>query len=158
MIARVAALIGTARPSPIPATAVLMPTTRPAAVGERAAGVARVQRRVGLDDVLDEPARPAVARGERAPEGADDARRHAAGEPERIADRDDELADAQPIRVAERRRRAGRRRSPGSTARSESGSRPTTSKPSSVPSTNAAVPPGAPATTWAEVSEEAVGA
>ena len=82
-------------------------------VGERAARVARVERGVGLDDVFDEAARPTVARRERASERADDAGRHAAGEPERVADRDDELADPKPIRVAERGRRSGRHRSPG---------------------------------------------
>ena len=74
-----------------------------APVGERPARVAGVERGVGLDDVLDEPARPPVAGGERSPEGADDAGGHAAGEPERVADRDDELADAEPVGVAERR-------------------------------------------------------
>src|SRR5579862_7233646 len=83
MICRVAALIGTASPRPMPATAVLMPTTRPrtsasappelpglsaasvwitfsmvreaepARAGERGARVAGVERRVGLDDVVE---------------------------------------------------------------------------------------------------------
>jgi hypothetical protein len=38
------------------------------------------------------------------------------------------------------------------TARSESGSRPTTRKSSSAPSTNVAVPRSVPATTWADVT------
>ena len=41
MICRVVVLIGTARPRPYPATAVLMPTTRPLRSRQRAAGVAR---------------------------------------------------------------------------------------------------------------------
>ena len=84
-----------------------------ARIGERAAGVAGVECRVGLDDVLDEPARPPVARRERPTERADDARRHGAREAERVADRDDELTDAQPLGVAERRRVAAARRSSG---------------------------------------------
>ena len=115
MIRRVALLIGTARPSPTPATAVLMPTTRPSAVRERAARVARVERRVGLDHVVDD-ARPRRPRRQRAAERRDDARRDRAGEPVRVADRDDELADAQALGVAELgrgrgplRRSAGRR-------------------------------------------------
>ena len=92
------------QPEPDPGDRRVDPDDPAAPVGERAAGVARVERCVGLDDVLDEPARPAVACGERPPERAHDAGRHAAGEPERVADRDDELADAEPIGVAERGR------------------------------------------------------
>ena len=44
-------------------------------VGQRAAGVARVERGVGLDDVLDHPRRPPVAGGQRPAEPADHARR-----------------------------------------------------------------------------------
>ena len=73
-------------------------------IGERPTGVARVERRVGLDDVLDEAARASVPRGERSPEGGHDAGRHRAGEPERVADRHDELPDTQPCRITERRR------------------------------------------------------
>ena len=68
MIARVAELIGTARPSPMPATAVLTPTTSPRPFDERAAGVAGVERGVGLDHVVDDahrrcpPARAASGR------------------------------------------------------------------------------------------------
>ena len=70
-------------------------------VGERAAGVAGVQGRVGLDDVLDEPARPSVARRERPAKGAHDTGRDAAGEAERVADRDDQLPDPEPVGVTE---------------------------------------------------------
>ena len=51
----------------MPATAVLIPTTRPWASAERAARVARVQRSVGLDDVVDDAHRRARARRERRP-------------------------------------------------------------------------------------------
>ena len=37
--------------------AVLMPITSPAAVDQRAAGIAGIERGVGLDDAVDEPAR-----------------------------------------------------------------------------------------------------
>ena len=84
-----------------------------ARVGQRPARVAGVERGVGLDDVLDEPARAPVARRQRAPERADDAGRHRAREAERVADGDDQLADAQPLGVTERRRAAGSRRSSG---------------------------------------------
>ena len=69
-----------------------------AAVGERAAGVAGVQRRVGLDHVVDDPAAPGR---QRAAERRDDARGDRAGEAVRVADRDHELADAQPFGVAQ---------------------------------------------------------
>ena len=98
---RVVALTGTASPSPTPATAVLIPTTLPAAVDERAAGVARVQRGVGLDHVVDHAPGVAVADGQRAPERGHDARGHRAGEAVRVADRDHELADAQRRGVAQ---------------------------------------------------------
>ena len=89
---RVDESIGTARPSPTPATAVLMPTTRPPENPERAAGVARVQGGVGLDHVLDEAAFRSVARREGAAEGGHDAGRHRSRESQRIADRNHELA------------------------------------------------------------------
>src|SRR5262245_27164733 len=57
-----------------------------ACVRERAARVARVERGVRLDDVLDETAGPAVAGRERSAEGADDAGRHGPGEAQRVAD------------------------------------------------------------------------
>ena len=97
----VAALIGTARPRPTPATAVLMPDHPPAAVRERAARVARVERGVGLDHVVDDAAGAPRARRQRAAERRDDAGGDRAAEPVRVADRDDELADAQALGVAE---------------------------------------------------------
>ena len=76
-----------------------------AAVDERAAGVAGVERRVGLDDVVDDPGRLAGARRQRAAERGHHAGGHRAGEAVRVADRDDELADAQRGGVAELGRR-----------------------------------------------------
>ena len=122
-----------------------MPTTRDDGVGQRAAGVAGVERGVGLDDVLDHPRRPAVAGGQRAAQPADHAGGDRAGQAERVADGDHELADPQRRRVAEhggRRASAPRART---TARSDSGSAPTTSTSASVPSPNTARPRGAPA-------------
>ena len=78
-----------------------MPTTCACEVGERAARVSGVERGVGLDHVLDDAAR---RHGQRAAERGHDAGRHAAAEAERAADRDDELADAEPFGVAELRR------------------------------------------------------
>src|SRR3954453_15677198 len=61
-----------------------------AGVDEGAAGVARVDRRVGLDHVVD---REAVRRLDLALERRDDARGHRPVETERIADRDHRIAD-----------------------------------------------------------------
>src|SRR5207248_11728230 len=72
-----------------------------AAVGERAARVAGVERGVGLDHVVDVPDSGAGAGWQRAAEGRDDAGGHGAAEPVRVSDRDDELADAQLLRVPE---------------------------------------------------------
>ena len=83
--------------------AVLMPTTSPAAVDQRPAGIAGIERGVGLDDAVDEPAR---ARAQAAAEGADHAGGHRRLEAEGIADGDDELADAQ-LRASPRRAKAG---------------------------------------------------
>ena len=97
---------------------------RAARVEQRAAGVAVVDRGVGLDHVVD---RVAVRRLDCALEGADDARRDGAVEAERVADRDDRVADLRPGRS----RRAGAasaragRASTLSTARSVDGSLPT---------------------------------
>src|SRR5207247_1072951 len=62
------------------------------------AGVARIERDVRLDDVVDESPGGAA---QRAAEGAHDAGRHRRLEPEGIADRDHELADTEPGRFAE---------------------------------------------------------
>ena len=56
---------------------------------QRAAGIAGIERGVGLDHVLD---RPAAARGERTAERRDDAGRDGGIEAERVADRHRDLA------------------------------------------------------------------
>ena len=89
-----------------------------ASVGERASRATGVEGGVGLDHVLDD-SRRATARGSRqgTPERRHDAGRDRALEAVRVADRHHELADPQPVRVAERRRARARRprpaRSPG---------------------------------------------
>src|SRR3954447_5129168 len=75
-------------------------------VEQRAAGVARVDRRVGLDDLVD---RPAVGGADVAAEAGDDAGRGGAVEAERVADRDGLVADLHAARVGERQRGDGRR-------------------------------------------------
>ena len=67
-------------------------------VGERAARVAGVERSVGLDHVLDDAA---LRNRQRPAERRDNAGRQRSAEAERAADRDHELADAQPVGVAE---------------------------------------------------------
>src|SRR3954453_4634246 len=68
-------------------------------VEQRAAGVARVDRGVGLDDAVD---LEAVRRLDRALRGGDDARRERALEAERVADRDRRVADLDASRRAAR--------------------------------------------------------
>jgi hypothetical protein len=77
------------------------PDHPPGRVGEHAAAVAGVERGVGLDHLVHDAARP---RGQGAAEPGDDARRDAAGQAERVADRDDELPDDEARRVPERHR------------------------------------------------------
>ena len=72
--------------------AVLTPITSPCDGDQRPAGVARVERRVGLDHVVDQRARVGA---QRPAEGADDAGGDGRLEAERVADGDDELPDAQ---------------------------------------------------------------
>ena len=67
-------------------------------IREGAAGVARVERGIGLDHVVDDS--PA-ANWQRAPERGDDACRHRARKSVWIADRDDQLSDPQTLSVAE---------------------------------------------------------
>ena len=99
-----------------------------AGVEQRAAGVAGVDRRVGLDHLVD---REAVGRLDRAAEAGDDALGGGAVEPERVADRDDEVADLDRARVGESAapwRLSGRGSgSTVTTARSLEGSTPSTS-------------------------------
>ncbi len=73
-------------------------------VEQRPAGVAEVDRGVGLDVVLEAP-RGRVGGQARAVLGGDDAHRDGLVEVERIADGHDPLADADAIRVAQRQRR-----------------------------------------------------
>jgi hypothetical protein len=100
-------LDGTAKPMPTlppPPFAVsiceLTPITRPLRVDQRPAGVAAVDRRVGLDHVVD---RVVVGRAHLALERADDARGDRPLEPERVSDRDDGVADPDDVRVCEAR-------------------------------------------------------
>ena len=69
-----AVLLGIAKQMPCAGRmiAVLTPITSPRRVDQRSAGVAGIERRVGLDDVVDQPP---GARAERAAERAHDARR-----------------------------------------------------------------------------------
>ena len=69
---------------------------------QRTAGIAGIERGVGLDDVVDEPA---VARAQRAAERRDHAGGHRRFETERIADGDHELATFEALGIAERRGR-----------------------------------------------------
>jgi hypothetical protein len=64
----------------------------PCAGHQRAAGIARVQRRVGLDHAVEQPPRSGA---QAAAEGADNTGRDRAGEAERIADGHDKLANTQ---------------------------------------------------------------
>ena len=66
-------------------------------VDERAAGVAGIDRRIGLDEVLE-----AIDAEMVAPERADDAHRDGVAEAERIADREHDVADLQMLHRAER--------------------------------------------------------
>ena len=83
------------------ATAVFMPITWPAGVHERTARVARADGGVGLD----QPLQRAVLGVDRAVQRGDDALgdRRAAFERERVADRDDLVADRHVGRRPERR-------------------------------------------------------
>ena len=69
---------------------------------QRPAGIAGIERGIGLDHVVDQPA---VARAQRAAERGDDAGRHGGFEAERIADGDHQLAALELFGIAERRRR-----------------------------------------------------
>ena len=70
-------------------------------VDQRTAGVARIERGVGLNHVVDQPAGLGT---KRAAERADDAGGDAVLKTVRIADGDGELADANLFRIAQRRR------------------------------------------------------
>ena len=94
---------GTANPSPwaMAMMAVFTPTTWPR-VQQRTAGVAWVQRRGVLNNILDEPS-PFAAH--RPPKRADDARGNRRLETKRIAHGDHQLSHLQAVRVAQFGRR-----------------------------------------------------
>ena len=99
--ARVVALIGIASPRPTPATAVLIPTTRPrpsTSAPPELPGLSAAS--VWMTSSTIRVVSPGAGR-QRAAERGDDAGGHRAGEPVRVADRDHELADAQRGGVAE---------------------------------------------------------
>ena len=75
----------------------LMPTSSPRGVHERAAGVALVDRRIGLQEVFV----AAIAEARRAALGADDTHRHRLADAERVANREHDVADAHRVRVAD---------------------------------------------------------
>ncbi len=79
-----------------------MPITSPRCRHERAAGVAGIERRIGLQDVVHQSARP---RPERSAKRADHAGRHRMLEPVRVADGDRDLPHADQSRIAQRRPR-----------------------------------------------------
>ena len=102
MIRCVVELIGTASPTPIPATAVLTPTIRPrlsASTPPLLPGLSAASVWMTSSTTRPSPG------GQRPAEAGHDAGRHAAGEPERVAERDHELADLQLRGVAELDRR-----------------------------------------------------
>ena len=109
-----AMLIGMAKKMPWAscASAVLTPTTSPSLSISGPPLVARVDRRVGLDQVAQSAllARDRVGHDERATKRRDDARCDAVGEsPERAADDDRRLAGFELARIADwRRRQVGR--------------------------------------------------
>ena len=90
---------------------------------QRAARIAGIERRVGLDHVLDQPA---DLRAQRAAERRDDAGRHRGVEAERVADRDRDLAAPQRFESPSRAAGSATSASTRSSARSVSGSSPST--------------------------------
>ena len=97
----------------------LMPTSSPRGIHERAARVAGVDGRIGLDEVLVALDAERVAAG-----GADDAHRDGLADAERIADGEHDVADLGLARVAERENGKVARRSILITAMSVCGSVP----------------------------------
>ena len=100
-------LTGTAKPMVLARglMAVLMPITSALEVDERAAGVARVDGGVGLDEVV------VAALADDAVLGAHDARRHRVLESEGVADGHHPLAGPHALGVAQRQGEEGLRRS-----------------------------------------------
>ena len=75
--------------------------TRPEEIDERAARVAGIEGRIGLDDIVDEPA---VLGAQRPADRTDDAGRHGRLESQRIADGDGDLPRAKALGIGERRK------------------------------------------------------
>ena len=149
MIRREVALIGTASPRPTPATAVLMPMTRPRESasappelpGLRAASVWMTSSTIGWRCGCGSAATA---------QPADDTGGDAAGHAERVADGDHQRSDLQVVHVAVDRRLGDRPVRPDD-RQSASGSRPTISSLATLPSANVASPVSALPTTWALV-------
>ena len=122
---------GTAKPMPTEPPvgdriAVLMPITSPVHVEERAAGIALVDGRVGLDVVV-------VGSGlDVAAAGRDDAGRDRAAEAERVADRHHPVARPHVLRVAERARPSAASRASRAARRGRSWSPCRRSRPSAA--------------------------
>ena len=142
--------MGTARPRPTPAIAVLIPMTRPW-LSASAPPQSPVECRVSRDDVLDQ------ARGVRLRAGMLRPRALMTRRPRRPraqagCRRPPRASHEKPVRVAILRR--CRQLSVGADdgQASDSGSRPTTSKWATVPSANSAMPPLVSPTTWALVT------
>ena len=70
----------------------------PRGVDERSAGIARIQRRVGLNDVVNQTTRLRI---HRATERADHACGHACLETERVSNRDRQLANPQVFGIGQ---------------------------------------------------------
>src|SRR4051794_18903903 len=156
-IRRVVSLIGTARPSPTPATAVLIPTTRPSPFASAPPELPGFSAASVCTTFSTSRCAP------RGPTGSD---RPSAlttpavtlppkprGLPIATTSWPTRNSPASPRRAATRSELSAR-----STARSLSGSRPATVKRSSLPSANDATPPLARSTTWALVSRKPSGA
>ena len=114
---------------------------------QRAAGVAAVDRRIGLQEVLI----AAVAALGRPALRAQDAHGHGLADTERVADGEDDVADARAVRIAEGQRRQVVAAFTSSTARSLGTSTPITLAVNSRPSFNSTRTCSAPSTTCALV-------
>ncbi len=139
MIRFVVAFTGTASPSPTPATAVLIPTTWPdesASAPPELPGFSAASVWI-TSSIIRAVVRPRA--GMLRPRPLTTPAVTLPAKPERVPDRHHERAHPQRPGVAVRRP-AGTARSARSTARSDSESRPTTSKRATVPSANAASP------------------
>src|SRR4030095_16996656 len=104
MIRRVVGLIGTASPSPIPATAVLTPTTRPrpsASAPPELPGLSAASVWITFSTTRPAPTGRARPRALTTPAVPQTPRRHGPRESHRIADGYHELAHAKRRRLAE---------------------------------------------------------